>query len=250
MKRTDLTQYLDEYLRLREIEDNSDNGLQVEGAEEVTRVAFAVDACQASFEAAVQAGAHMLIVHHGLFWGRVKRLVGPHYRRIKTLLGGGVSLYAVHLPLDAHPRVGNNAELARLLGVANATPLGDYHGTTIGMAGSVEPPLALADFVARVTEQIGPPLRVYEFGPPQVRRVALISGGAMSMVDQVIEAGCDAFVTGETTHELYHFIRESGLNVICAGHYASETVGLKALARHLADKFGLETTFIDLPTGA
>lgn len=250
MKRTDLTRYLDEYLRLREIDDSSDNGLQVEGADEISRIAFAVDACQASFEAAVQAGAQMLIVHHGLFWGRVKRLVGPHYRRVKTLLDGSVSLYAVHLPLDAHAEVGNNAELARLLGVADVAPFGDYHGTTIGMGGVLEPPLPLSDFVARVTEQVGAPLRVYDLGPDTVQRVALISGGAMSMLNEVAQAGYDTFVTGETTHSFYHDIREYGLNVICAGHYASETVGLKALARHLAQKFGVETIFIDLPTGA
>ncbi len=248
MNRTELTQYLDEYLRIHEIEDRSDNGLQVAGPENITHVAFAVDACQASFEAAVTAGAHMLIVHHGLFWGQVKRLVGIHYRRVKTLLDGGVALYAAHLPLDAHPEVGNNAQLARLLDLS-PTPFGDYHGVTIGMTATLPTPLPLAEFVARVTDRLGPPLRVYDLGPPQVRRIALISGGAMSLLPQVAEAGCDTFLTGETSHTFYHDTREHSLNVICAGHYATETVGLKALMRHLQDKFDLETVFLDLPTG-
>jgi dinuclear metal center YbgI/SA1388 family protein len=250
MNRNTLVNYLDEYLRVREIEDSSDNGLQVEGAGEVGRVAFAVDACRASFEAAVEARAHMLVVHHGLFWGRVKRLVGPHYRRVKTLLDGGVSLYACHLPLDAHAQVGNNVELARLLGIEGVEAFGDYHGQTVGAGGLLEPPLPLADLVNRIKAQFGPPLRVHDFGPDVARRVALVSGGAMTMVDQVAEAGYDTFVTGETTHTFYHDIREYGLNVICAGHYATETVGLKALARHLEEQFNLETIFIDLPTGA
>lgn len=250
MHQSKLVNYLDKYLGIHEVDDVSDNGLQVEGVEQVSKVAFAVDACQASFEAAVDAKTHMLIVHHGLFWGHVKRLVGPHYRRVKTLLDGGVSLYACHLPLDAHTEVGNNAELARLLEIEDIEPFGDYHGQTIGTGGSFEPPLPLTDFVTRVKNQIGQPLRVYGFGPNAVRRVALISGRAMTMVDQVAQANYDTFVTGETTHELYHDIREYGLNVICAGHYATETVGLKALARHLEKQLGLETVFIDLPTGA
>jgi dinuclear metal center YbgI/SA1388 family protein len=248
MQQAELVGYLNEYLRVGDIVDTSDNGLQVQGADPLLKVALAVDACQASFEAAVEARAQMLIVHHGLFWGRVKRLVGPHYRRIQTLLDGGVSLYACHLPLDAHPQVGNNARLAQLLGLQDVAPFGDYHGVTIGMGGALE--LPLEDFVLRVTAQVGPPLRIYDFGPDTVRRVALVSGGAMTMVDQVAEAGYDTFVTGETTHNFYHDIREYGLNVLCAGHYATETVGLKALARHLGERFGLEMVFIDLPTGA
>ncbi len=250
MNQKDLVDYLTEYLRLDAFQDASDNGLQVGGVKEVTKVALAVDACQASFEAAVAAGAHMLVVHHGLFWGEVKRLTGPHYRRVKTLLDDGVSLYACHLPLDAHPEVGNNVELARLLGLDETEPFGDYRGMTIGVGAALSPPLPLAKFVERVRAQIGLPLRVYDFGPTTVERAALVSGGAVNMVDQVAEAGYDTFVTGETTHTFYHDIREYGLNVICAGHYATETVGLKALARHLAQKFGLDTTFIDLPTGA
>lgn len=250
MKRKALLQYLDEYLRLDAFQDTSDNGLQIEGAQEVVRVALAVDACQASFQAAVTAGAQMLIVHHGLFWGQVKRLTGPHCQRVKTLLDGGVSLYACHLPLDAHPEVGNNVQLARLLDVRDIEPFGDYHGTSIGVGGLLIPPQPLADFVELVTMRVGVPLRVYDFGPDRVERVALVSGGAITMVDQVAEAGLDTFVTGEITHNFYHDIREYGLNVVCAGHYATETVGLKALARHLATKFGLEMSFIDLPTGA
>lgn len=250
MNRDKLTQYLDEHLRIHDFDDASDNGLQVQGAEEVAKVALAVDAGLASFEAAVAAQAQMLIVHHGLFWGQVKRLTGLHYHRVKTLLDAGVSLYACHLPLDAHATVGNNAVLARLLGIVDAEPFGTSRGMAVGVAGSLESSLPLADFIVRVETQVGPLLRVYEFGPTEVRRVALVSGGAMTMMNQVAEAGYDTFVTGETTHSFYHDIREFGVNVICAGHYATETVGLRALGRHLEAEYGLETVFIDLPTGA
>lgn len=255
MKREELITYLDDYLRVKEIEDSSQNGLQVEGPEEVTadnlaKVAFAVDSCQAAFERAVATGAQLLIVHHGLFWDKPLRLVGPIFQRVKRLIEGGCGLYAVHLPLDLHPEVGNNAELARLLELKDTRAFGEYHGSTIGIGGALEPPIPLDVLVERLARATGePPVRVLAHGPAEVSRVGCISGGAAFLMDQVAGAGFDTFVTGETSHSFFHQAAERGLNVVHGGHYATETLGVKALARHLEEKFSLETTFLDIPTG-
>jgi putative NIF3 family GTP cyclohydrolase 1 type 2 len=140
MKRDELIAYLDDYLRVKEIEDSSQNGLQVEGPEEVTKVAFAVDSCQVAFGQAVANGAQLLVVHHGLFWDKPLRLIGPIFQRVKTLIEGDCGLYAVHLPLDVHPEVGNNAELARLLGLKDTHAFGEYHGSKVGIGGVLDRP--------------------------------------------------------------------------------------------------------------
>lgn len=250
IKRDELVKYLDDYLRVDEIKDASQNGLQVDGPLEVRKAAFAVDGCQAAFEQAAAQGAQLLIVHHGMFWDDPVLLVGPAYRRAKTLIEGACGLYGVHLPLDLHPEVGNNAELVRLLGLQNPRPFGDYHGVDVGIGGEFDSPLPLETLVERLTAATGePPARVLAHGPDDVRRVGCVSGGASSLIPQVAEAGFDTYVTGETSHTFYHYAVEWGLNVVYGGHYATETLGVKALARHLADKFDLETVFLDAPTG-
>jgi dinuclear metal center YbgI/SA1388 family protein len=250
MKRRELVEYLDQYLRVDEIEDSSQNGLQVEGPEVVERVAFAVDACQESFEQAVAADAQLLIVHHGLFWEKPVLLVGPHLQRVRTLIEGGCGLYAVHLPLDVHPEVGNNAELARLLDLKDRHSFGTYHGLEVGVAGTIDPPLELPALIGRLIKALTvPPLRVLAAGPEMVTRVGCISGGAASMIDQAARDGLDTFVTGETSHTFFHQAAERNMNVLFCGHYATETLGVKALARHLEGKFGLRSVFLDIPTG-
>jgi dinuclear metal center YbgI/SA1388 family protein len=250
MERDAVVDYLDGYLRVEEIEDQSQNGLQVEGPDEVTLVAFAVDGCQASFERAVAAGAQLLVVHHGLFWSDPLRLVGPHIDRVRTLIEGRCGLYAVHLPLDMHPEVGNNAEMVRLLGVKERKPFGEYHGLKMGFAGRLDRPLDIQTLIGRLVEALGrPPIRVLDHGPQEIESVGCVSGGAASMMDQAAEAGLDAYVTGETSHAFFHQAIERELNVLFAGHYATETLGVKALARHLEDQFDLDTVFFDIPTG-
>ena len=237
-------------MRVKEIEDSSQNGLQVEGPEEVTKVAFAVDSCQVAFKRAVATGARLLIVHHGLFWDKPLCLVGPLFQRVKTLIEGGCGLYAVHLPLDFHPEVGNNAELARLLGLKDTRAFGEYQGHKIGIGGVLEPAIPLDMLVEQLARATGePPLRVLAHGPAEVSQVGCISGWGSDMMDQVADAGLDTFVTGETSHSFFHQAAEWSLNVVYGGHYATETLGVKALARHLDEKFGLETTFLDIPTG-
>jgi dinuclear metal center YbgI/SA1388 family protein len=251
MNRDELVDYLDEYLQIRAIEDISDNGLQVEGREEIEHLAFAVDAGQATFEAAQAAAADMLIVHHGLFWSRVRLVTGIHRRRLASLLSTGLSLYAAHLPLDVHEEVGNNATLARWLGLEEVQPFGEHKGLTLGMAGDLPVPLSLDEFVAQTEEALGQPtVKVWPFGPSTVRHVGIVSGDAGSLLAKAAEADLDVYLTGEMNHSVYHEAREHALNVVYGGHYATETAGLKALAEHLSDRFQVETTFLDLPTGA
>lgn len=245
-----LAVYLDEYLSVEAIEDKSQNGLQIEGPGEVKKVAFAVDGCQVSFDRAVEEGAELLVVHHGLFWEDSPLLVGPHFRRVRTLVEGGCGLYAVHLPLDMHPAVGHNAEMVRLLGLEDREPFGDYHGVEIGFAGRLDVPLDMPGLIGRMVDALGrPPIRVLDYGPEEIERVGCVSGGAASLVDQVEDAGLDAYITGETSHTFFHQVVERELNVLFAGHYATETLGLLALARHIEETFDLETVFLDIPTG-
>ena len=251
MKRDELVSYLDEYLQVKEIEDSSNNGLQVGGADQVTRLAFAVDASLATFEAARAAGAQMLVVHHGLFWSKPIMVTGIHLRRLHTLLDAGLALYAAHLPLDFHAEVGNNATLARWLKLEEVELFGDYKGHPSGFAGRLPQPCSLEQFAAQVERSLGEPvLRVWPFGPGTVQKVGIVSGGAGPLVSQAADAGVDVYLTGEVSHVAYHEARELGMNVVFGGHYGTETAGLKSLAGHLVDRFGLETVFLDHPTGA
>jgi len=249
MDRDELVRYLDEYLRIGEIADDSQNGLQVEGRPEVRRLALAVDACLESFQQAVEAGADMLLVHHGLFWKDYRPLRGAFLRRVRVLLDGGVSLYAAHLPLDAHPQVGNNAVLAQRLGLEVVGPFGEYHGVQVGVEARLPAPLPPQEFAQRVQEHLGTQVVLLAYGPPQVHRVGIISGGGAEMTAQAAARGLDLFLTGERSHTFYHEAREQNLHVLYAGHYVTETVGVRALGEHLAERFGLETTFLDVPTG-
>ena len=251
MKRDELVSYLDEYLQVKVIQDKSNNGLQIEGGDTVTRVAFAVDASLAAFEGAQAAGAQLLVVHHGLFWGEPILLTGTHRRRVAKLLAADLSLYAVHLPLDFHPEVGNNATLARWLDLQDAGDFGEYKGEPAGVAGQLPTSQTLDQFVAHVEELLGEPaVKVWPFGRRSVQSVGIVSGGAAFLVGQAAAAGVDVYLTGEMSHSHYHQAQELGLNIVFAGHYATETAGLKALAEHLAGRFDLETVFLDLPTGA
>ena len=251
MKRDDLVAYLDEFLQIGAISDRSNNGLQVAGGANVDRVAFAVDASLAAFEGAQAGGAQMLIVHHGLFWGEPLMVTGIHRRRLEVLLDSGLSLYAAHLPLDFHDQVGNNATLARWLGLGDVAGFGDYKGHAAGIAGRLPAPCTMDEFAAHIEQVLGEPvIQVWPFGADVVERVGIISGGAGSLLDQAAGAGVDVYLTGELSHSAYHQAQELGLNVVFGGHYATETAGPKALALHLSGQFEIETFFLDLPTGA
>jgi dinuclear metal center YbgI/SA1388 family protein len=261
MKWRELVTYLDEYLQVSRYADRSNNGLQVQPAgDDVTRIAFAVDACLASFQGALAEHAQLLITHHGLFWSEHMQLTGPHFERVKTLICGGCGLYASHIPLDAHAEVGNNIELARMAGLLDIQPWGEYKGASIGFIGSLPYPQPLNELNARLAAQIGKGNRVQPYLPSPVigggagggglaHKVAVCSGFGVTLIDEAIAAGADTLITGETSHTWHQQVAERPINVIYGGHYNTETVGVKALARHLETQFGLQTVFIDLPTG-
>ncbi len=245
----EVVRYLDAYLRVQAIADDPRtlNGLQVEGTGRITRMLGAVDASLATIEAAVERQANLVIVHHGLFWGGPERLVGRAGRKVRGLVLSGISLYAAHLPLDCHPEVGNNAVLARQLGITGTEPFGRHEGLEIGVVGMLETPVS--DLADRLRVQLGHAPRVIAKGPDVTRRVAVVTGAGAALVREAHERGIDTFVTGEGPHHSFFDAEEWGINLIYAGHYATETVGVRALGAHLHDRFSLPFEFFDHPTG-
>jgi dinuclear metal center YbgI/SA1388 family protein len=246
-----LVEYLDAQLHCADFaEDRALNGLQVEGQARVHRVAFAVDACLASIRAAAEAGAQLLVVHHGLFWGQTIPVVGVHRRRLEALLASGISLYAAHLPLDAHEELGNNIGLAQAVGVQPEGPLSGrgWRARPVGMIGSLPECLPTAELGRRVEQALSGPVRVWA-NRESVGRVAIVSGDATSAFGHVVAAGVDGLICGELGHASYHLAAEAGLAVWLGGHYATETFGLRALARRLHEELLLETVWLDIPTG-
>jgi dinuclear metal center YbgI/SA1388 family protein len=245
----DIVAFLDQYLAIGQVTDapNALNGLQVENGGRVTRIAAAVDACAATIEMAASARADLLLVHHGLFWGGLTPLVGPPYQRVSGLIRAGIALYSAHLPLDRHPDVGNAAVLARALEIEIRGEFGAYRGQTVGVWGELD--MHRDDLAARVERVLGATPRVLPFGPARVRRVGIVTGAGGSEIGQAAAARLDTYLTGEGPHWSYFDAEELGLNVLYAGHYATETVGVKALAEQLSERFNLPWSFLDHPTG-
>ena len=249
MRLEELVDYLDGYLRIAEVPDypNALNGLQVEGRDEVRRIGVAVDASEASIRAAAGRGCDVLIVHHGLFWDGNVPVTGRRYRRLRLLIERGIALYSAHLPLDVHPEVGNNVVLARELGMMVEGTFGDYKGMPVGVWGRLA--LSREALAARLDEVLGGRVRLLPGGPERLERVGVLTGAGGGMIAEAIAAGLDALVTGEGAHHTYFDAIEGGINVYYGGHYATETWGVRALAAHLSERFGVPTEFIDLPTG-
>lgn len=244
MKREDLVDYLDRLLQAANFRDYCPNGLQVEGRAAVTRIVTGVTASAALIEAAVAAGADALIVHHGYFWrGEDGRITGMRRRRIGLLLTHDLNLFAYHLPLDAHPEVGNNVALARHLGLDIAGRFGEQD---IAAHGSVAPGTTLAELAETIEARCArAPLIIGDPARP-LRRVAWCTGGAQGMFEQAIALGVDAYISGEISEQTVHAARESGVAYIAAGHHATERYGVQALGEHLAQRFGLQHRFIEV----
>ncbi len=252
MQLNELTGFLNRTLELDAFaSDHSNNGLQVEGRPEVRKVIAGVDASLALFEAAADADADLVLVHHGLSWGaEPRRFTGITARRLETLFRKGISLYAVHLPLDAHALYGNNARLAALGRVTDLRRCCRYDGVDIGFRGNLPTPVSATDFAAVYEQALSCRARVFAPSDRLLRSVSIVSGGGGNdALQDAANNGCDALLTGEFTHTMYHAARELDLAVIALGHYASETVGVRALLRLLEEKFQLKTEWIDLPTG-
>ena len=250
-----IVRHLDEVLRIHETPDYGGalNGLQLGGEHAVTRVAVGVDASREVIRGAIAAGAQLLIVHHGLFWNGAQRLVGPARERLAPAFAAGLAIYGAHLPLDAHPDLGNNPLLARALGLEPTAGFGRYQAITVGVSGVAD--VATSELVARLrtyAEREGG--RVVVAGPVEgkrTRRWALITGAGASSesLREAAALGVDTFITGEGPHHTAIDGPELGITVIYAGHYATETIGVKAVGAHLERTFGLPWTFIAAPSG-
>ena len=244
-----IVDHCDKILRTKKVGDydGAANGLQVANRGAVTRMAATVDASLATVKLAIAAKADLLIVHHGLFWGPSHPWTGKKFELIRLLVENNLAVYSSHLPLDAHPRLGNNAQLCAALGLKNLKPFFQSHGQAIGFQAVAKISLKkLAVKLARVT---GAPPRIIPGGPETCRRIGVVTGGAGGDLKTAAAEGVDTFITGEGPHWTYALAEELGINVLYGGHYATETFGVKALAAHLAKKFKVPWTFVDHPTG-
>jgi dinuclear metal center YbgI/SA1388 family protein len=246
----EVTSYLDTYLNIAAFRDDAANGLQVENSGSVEKVAVAVDACLETIAGAQAAGCTMLIVHHGLFWGRPFVLTGTIYQRISALIKADIALYAAHLPLDAHPDVGNNAQIARRLSLSAIEPFARYHGQLIGMKGQFLTPQPLAAAAKKAEAVIGPCHELLHFGPQEIKTVGIVTGSASDpdLISELHDQSIDLFVTGEPKHGAYYLVQELGLNIFYGGHYNTERFGPQAVGAHLQKQLGMPCFFIDAPS--
>ncbi|MBF7730320.1 Nif3-like dinuclear metal center hexameric protein [Pseudomonas sp. N040] len=244
---TSLVEEANRYLNIAAVADYCPNGLQVEGRPQVQKIVSGVTASQALLDAAVAAQADVVLVHHGYFWkGEDACITGIKQRRLKTLLSHDISLLAYHLPLDIHPQVGNNVQLARLLGITIEGDLEPGNPRTVGLVGGLEQPMRMSDFARRVQQVLGRQPLVIE-GPELVRRIGWCTGGGQGYIEQAIAAGVDVFLSGEASEQTFHSARENAIGFIAAGHHATERFGVQALGDYLARRFALEHQFIDCP---
>lgn len=247
-----LTNYLDEFLAIDKVPlDASNNGLQVEGNPEVRKAVFGVDACLAIAEKAAAKKADFIFVHHGLSWkDGFKRLTGQSSRIFSELFKNDISLYGVHLPLDLHPEVGHNAQIAKLLGLQKIATFAEYANVEIGIKGALKNKTTVADLAKLVNEKLECKSQIFGKKTCEIRNIGVISGGAGTEgVEAAIADGLDCLITGEVYHCMWHPIQEGNLNVISAGHYATEKLGIIAMMNKIHHKFGIDCEFIDLPTG-
>lgn len=245
----ELTAHLDRVLRIDEIPDypGALNGLQLESGGAVTHIIAAVDASLPVVMAAAASPDGLLLVHHGLFWQGAQPIRGPLYRKIRAALDGGLAIYSAHLPLDVHPELGNNSRLAKAIGLENPVPFLDWKGLCVGLKGEWHG--SRTELSARLAAAVGGPVHLCPAGPDAITRIGLCTGGAGSEVARAAAAGLDAFITGEGPHWSHTLAEDLGINLFLAGHYATETFGVKALAENLAECFGIPWKFLDHPTG-
>ena len=244
-----IVRYCDELLRTAEVQDydRAANGLQVENRGSVTRIGATVDASLATVRLAAAAKANLLLVHHGLFWAHAHPWTGKRYQLMRCLLEHDLAVYSSHLPLDAHPRLGNNAQLCSALGLKKLRPFFESHGQCIGFQAKTN--ISRADLARRLQRATAVKPRVIPGGPEICRSIGVVSGGAGDDLQKAADEQVDTFITGEGQHWTYAMAEELGLNVLHGGHYATETFGVKALAAHLSARFKVPWTFLDHPTG-
>ncbi len=246
METKTLLHYLDELLKPGLFRDYAPNGLQVEGRGQVGKILTAVTASQAVLDQAVTWGADAVLVHHGYFWkGEPAQVTGIKKKRLATLLNKDINLLAYHLPLDAHQSLGNNSQLARVLGLEILGALDGELGRALVLHGQLETPLGAADFAERIEKALGRTPLHLPGGPDQIKTVAWCTGGAQDYIELAVSHGIDAFISGEVSERTFHTAQEAGVHYFAAGHHATERYGIQALGEHLAGQFGLDVRFFD-----
>lgn len=241
--------FLDKELHVKDLQEGAINGLQVEGRQNIKKIAIAVDASLETFTKAQQNNSDMLIVHHGLFWGGVQPITGLLYKRLRFLIKNEMSLYAAHLPLDCHRSYGNNAQMAKLLGLKQIKPFGNYKGSIWGVQGTLKHELSFEQLMKLIKKKLASTPTSYTFGNKRVKKIGIVSGSGAFALSETAENNLDVLLTGEVLHHHYHEIKERKINVVSLGHYASERFGVLALAKLLQKRFNIETIFIDVRTG-
>jgi len=245
----EIVNYTNDFLRIREIGDwdNALNGLQIENSGNVTRIGASVDASTRVLAIAAKQNVDLMIVHHGLFWPGLQPVTGTLRRQLKLAFENNIALYSAHLPLDLHPRLGNNAQLASALGLRSIQPFFEEKGQLIGAKACVA--LSGDELDRKLQKALAGPVKAFMFGPKQTGAIGIITGGAGSEIHRVAQEGIDTFITGEAPHWAAVAADELGMNLLLGGHYATEVFGVKALAAHLSERFKLPWAFIDCPTG-
>ena len=248
MHRDELVAYLDDYLDAQNGSDYCPNGLQVEGRAEIRKVITAVSSCEELFEMAKDRKADAVLVHHGLFWsGMDYPLTGMMYRRLRHLFAGEINLIAYHLPLDRDDKVGNNILAAKAFGLEDIEPFAPHKGLPTGFKGRFPEPVSAAELARRCQEIFDQEPQCFPGGPDPLSTLGIVSGGAQRDVYTAISDGLDAFITGEVSEWVMNVAKECGIHYLAAGHYATERLGVRTLGEHLADRFGLEVEFVDIP---
>src|SRR6266446_8057090 len=246
---SEIVEYTNKYLRIRKVEDwpNALNGLQIENSGNVTKIGAAVDVSTRVLTAAARRQINLLIVHHGLFWPGLQPVGGALRGQLKLAFENDIALYSAHLPLDVHPEVGNNAQLAAALGFKSTKPFLEEKGELVGLR--VKDALPRAEVICKLRRVLRGPIKAFNFGPRETTRIGIVTGGAGSEIYRVKQEKIDMFITGEAPHWAAVAAAELGINLLLGGHCATETFGVKALAAHLSSKFRLPFEFIDCPTG-
>ena len=245
----EIVQYTNDYLRIREIEDwpNALNGLQIENSGQVAKIGAAVDVSTRVLSAAAKKDVDLLVVHHGLFWPGVQPVTGALRRQLKLAFENDIALYSAHLPLDLHPNVGNNAQLAFALGLKSTSPFFQEKGQLVGVRSKFS--RSLDDLIRKLRKAVGGPVKAFKFGPKNPKDIGVVTGGAGGEIYRVVGENIETFITGEAPHWAAVAAAELKINLLLGGHYATETFGVKALAAHLSQKFKVPWEFLSCPTG-
>ena len=247
MKLAELVAYCNHYLAVDEFKDYCPNGLQIEGKQEVQKIVCGVTACEALIERAIELDADALLVHHGFFWKNEKpQLTGIKGRKIKRLMQHDISLLAYHLPLDAHPKVGNNVQLNQFFNTQIKGDFYSYQGKSIALYGDLEQAVTIDQLVKKLANDLQRKPLLLRGDERKIQRIAWCSGGAQGGFDEAIEQGADVYISGEVSESTFHLAQESGVHYLAAGHHATERYGVQALSRHLAEQFLIEYEFVDV----